>query len=71
KVFVGGIPYEAREQDLLRHFERYSPLSANVILERETNRSRGFGFVTFADRNTASEAMRAMHNSFIGDRQVR
>lgn len=48
KVFVGGLPPSVTEQDFRKYFEEFGKITdAVVMFDRETQRSRGFGFVTF------------------------
>ena len=50
KLFVGGLPWAADDERLKLQFATYGEVTeAIVITDRETGRSRGFGFVTFAD----------------------
>ena len=58
KVFVGGISWDATDQDLNELFGEVGEVSEAVILQdRETGRSRGFGFVTFASDSDAQTAI--------------
>ena len=57
KVFAGGLPWEAEDSDLSAAFSHFGPVEdAKVIMDKETGKSRGFGFVTFADDADADEA---------------
>ena len=57
KLFVGGLAWATRDDSLRDHFAQCGDVTdAKVIMERETGRSRGFGFVTFADAETAAKA---------------
>ena len=57
KIFVGGLPYHTTDETLSKHFEMYGRISeAVVITERQTGKSRGYGFVTMADRASAAKA---------------
>jgi RNA recognition motif-containing protein len=50
KLYVGNLTYETTEDDLVELFSSYGEvLSAQIIIDRETNRSRGFGFVEMAE----------------------
>ena len=56
KLFVAGLPYDVDDQELQEMFETYGTVgSARVILDRETRKSRGFGFVEFANDDEAKE----------------
>ncbi|XP_074387106.1 RNA-binding protein 3-like isoform X4 [Zonotrichia albicollis] len=62
KLFVGGLNYDTDEQGLEQHFSSFGPISEVVVVkDRETQRSRGFGFVTFSNPEHASDAMQAMN----------
>ncbi|KAJ6815335.1 putative RNA-binding protein ARP1 [Iris pallida] len=57
KVFVGGLAWETQSEALLRHFERFGDiLEAVVISDKNTGRSKGYGFVTFRDPESARRA---------------
>ncbi|WCJ32863.1 RNA-binding (RRM/RBD/RNP motifs) family protein [Euphorbia peplus] len=57
KVFVGGLAWETQSHTLRRHFERYGDiLEAVVISDKNTGRSKGYGFVTFSDPDSARRA---------------
>lgn len=56
-LFVGNLSWSARHDDLRRLFEAYGQLeSVRLMTERETGRSRGFGFVTFSEEANADKA---------------
>ncbi|KAF6091358.1 RNA binding motif protein 3 [Phyllostomus discolor] len=62
KLFVGGLNFNTDEQALEDHFSSFGPISEVVVVkDRETQRSRGFGFITFTNPEHASDAMRAMN----------
>lgn len=72
KLYVGNLPFSTTESDLRALFERHgSVASANVITDRETGRSRGFGFVEMEEASDAEEAMRALDGSDMGGRPLR
>ncbi|KAF3777638.1 putative RNA-binding protein [Nymphaea thermarum] len=57
KVFVGGLAWETQSEALRRHFEQYGDiLEAVVITDKNTGRSKGYGFVTFRDPESARKA---------------
>ncbi|PKA49738.1 Glycine-rich RNA-binding protein 3, mitochondrial [Apostasia shenzhenica] len=61
KLFVGGLSYSTDDQTLREAFSGYGEVvEARVILDRETGRSRGFGFITFTSGEEASAAITAM-----------
>ncbi len=59
KLYVGNLTYDTTEDDLVELFQSYGEvLSAQIIIDRETNRSRGFGFVEMAEgAEAAAEAL--------------
>ncbi|XP_067856826.1 RNA-binding protein 38-like [Heptranchias perlo] len=57
KIFVGGLPYHTTDSSLRKYFEVYGDIEeAVVITDRQTGKSRGYGFVTMADRTAADRA---------------
>lgn len=61
KLYVGNLPFSTSEDDLRSMFEVHGEVVESIVIsDRETGRSRGFGFVTFQDEDTAQRAMKAM-----------
>jgi RNA recognition motif-containing protein len=57
-IYVGNLPFDATDEDLRTLFADYGTItSASVITDRDTGRSRGFGFVELADEALASKAV--------------
>ncbi|XP_037074228.1 RNA-binding protein 38-like isoform X1 [Pollicipes pollicipes] len=57
KIFVGGLPYHTTDKSLREHFEVYGEIEeAVVITDRQSGKSRGYGFVTMADKAAAERA---------------
>ncbi|XP_036042200.1 RNA-binding protein 38 isoform X1 [Onychomys torridus] len=57
KIFVGGLPYHTTDSSLRKYFEGFGDIEeAVVITDRQTGKSRGYGFVTMADRAAADRA---------------
>jgi len=72
KLFVGGLPWATTDEALLKAFEEYGAIEeANVVRERDTGRSRGFGFVTFENAEDAQAAQQAMNEQELEGRQIR
>ncbi|XP_066332543.1 probable RNA-binding protein ARP1 isoform X2 [Miscanthus floridulus] len=70
KVFVGGLAWETPSEGLRQHFEVYGEiLEAVVITDRETGRSKGYGFVIFRDPDAAARAVQNP-NPVIADRRA-
>jgi RNA recognition motif-containing protein len=59
KLYVGGLPYSTTDESLLQLFAEkgFKPVSARIITERETGRSRGFGFVELGPGDDAAKAI--------------
>uniref|UniRef100_A0A3P8UZK9 RNA binding motif protein 38 n=1 Tax=Cynoglossus semilaevis TaxID=244447 RepID=A0A3P8UZK9_CYNSE len=57
KIFVGGLPYHTTDASLRKYFETFGEIDeAVVITDRQTGKSRGYGFVTMTDRTAAERA---------------
>lgn len=70
-IFVSNLPYSLDIQELKNAFSSYGEiLNVKIIMDRETNRSKGFGFVTFGDAQHAQEALN-MHGTMLGQREIR
>jgi len=71
KLYVGKLPYSTTDQSLAELFGQYGQvLSATVIVDRETGRSKGFGFVEINSEQEAQAAMNALNNSLVEDRSI-
>ncbi|MFK7801106.1 MAG: RNA recognition motif domain-containing protein [Anaerolineae bacterium] len=71
KMFVGGLPYSWDDGQLEDLFAEYGSVdSATIIMDRETNRSRGFGFVEMQDDNAAETAIAALNDSEVDGRTL-
>ncbi|XP_069503084.1 cold-inducible RNA-binding protein B-like isoform X2 [Ambystoma mexicanum] len=72
KLFVGGLSFDSNEHSLESAFSKYGDVcDAVVVKDRETGRSRGFGFVTFRNPSDAKEALHAMNGESLDGRQIR
>ncbi|KAM7253432.1 hypothetical protein ACFE04_008900 [Oxalis oulophora] len=72
KLFVGGLSWGTDDYALKDAFSSFGQVhEAKVILDRETGRSKGFGFVTFAEDESAKEAQSAMDGKELQGRSVR
>jgi len=72
KLYVGNLPFSATEEELRELFEQHGPtVSVRVITDRETGRSRGFGFVEFEQESSAEKALQALDGHEMGGRPLR
>lgn len=72
KLFVGGLSWSTDNDGLREAFERFGEVSdVRVITDRETGRSRGFGFVTFSDSDAAKQAMSEMDGTSLDGRSIK
>lgn len=71
KMYVGNLPFSTDEQELRGVFEEHGTVdSVAIITDRDTGRSRGFGFVEMPD-DQAKAAMEALDNSMMGGRNLK
>jgi len=71
KLYVGNLPYSVRDSDLEQAFGQFGAVtSAKVMMERETGRSKGFGFVEMASDAEAQAAINGMNGQPLGGRSV-
>ncbi|MFI5153816.1 MAG: RNA-binding protein [Chitinophagales bacterium] len=71
KLFVAAIPYDFDDVDLKEMFELYGEVnSAKVILDKETGKSRGFGFVDMSDDNEAKIAIETLDGAAIKGKKM-
>ncbi len=72
KLFVGGLAWATSDESLRTHFEEFGEVTeTKIVTDRETGRSRGFGFVTYAEEANANEAKDALNNSELDGRTIR
>jgi RNA recognition motif-containing protein len=71
-IYVGNLSYQTTETDLRSSFEAFGAVTrATVIMDRETGRSKGFGFVEMANNAEADAAIKAMNGRNLNGRTVR
>ena len=71
KLYVGNLPFNYDNEDLAAQFRRFGEVeSAQVITDRETGRSRGFGFVELPNDDEARRAIEELDGSDMGGRRV-
>ena len=72
KIYVGNLPYKIRDEELKNLFTPYGEVaSANVIIERDTNRSKGFGFVEMPSKEEAEKAIAELNNKEVMGRGLK
>ncbi|MBL8389153.1 MAG: RNA-binding protein [Hydrogenophaga sp.] len=71
KLYVGNLPYSVRDDDLQQAFSEFGSVSsAKVMMERDTGRSKGFGFVEMGSDAEAQAAINGMNGQSLGGRSV-
>ena len=71
-IYIGNLPYSISEDDLRDLFASHGEVSsANIIIDRDSGRSKGFGFVEMPDKAQAESAINALNESDVQGRNVR
>ena len=71
KLFVGSLPWSVDDETLRETFEEHgNVVSAKIVKDRETGRSRGFGFVEMESSSEASTAIKALNDSQLKGRNI-
>ncbi|GCE08406.1 RNA recognition motif domain-containing protein [Dictyobacter aurantiacus] len=71
RLYVGGLPYQTDEQELREVFGQVGTVTfATVITDRDTGRSKGFGFVEFEDDEQARAAIDQLNGTTLGNRTI-
>ncbi len=71
KLYVGNLPYQVRDEDLQQAFGQFGTVtSAKVMMERDTGRSKGFGFVEMGNDAEAQQAINGMNGQPLGGRSL-
>ena len=71
KLYVGNLAYSVRDEDLLQHFSAVGTVqSAKVMMDRDSGRSKGFGFVEMGSAEEAQAAIEALHGRDMGGRDL-
>ncbi|MCA9636614.1 MAG: RNA-binding protein [Myxococcales bacterium] len=72
KLFVGGLSWNTTDEGLRAAFSPFGEVvEAKVVMDRETGRSRGFGFIGFTDATQGASAQQAMDGASLDGRQIR
>jgi RNA recognition motif-containing protein len=70
-IFVGSLPFKLQEAELKQLFEAYGEVSSvKLISDRETGRSKGFGFVEMPDDESAQQAIEGLNGSEVAGRNI-
>jgi len=73
-IYVGNLPYSIHDEDLRELFQQHGNVtSARVVMERDTSRSKGFGFVEMdddAEANKANKAIEALNDAEFEGRRL-
>ena len=71
KLYVGGLAYKTTDAELKDYFSQMGGVvSASVVMDRETGRSKGFGFVEMTTDDEAAQAISALHGKEFGGRTL-
>lgn len=71
KLYVGNLSYSVRDDDLQQEFSAFGQVqSAKVMMERDTGRSKGFGFVEMSSAEEAQAAIEGLHGKNMGGRDL-
>jgi RNA recognition motif-containing protein len=71
KLYVGNLSYSVRDDDLQQQFSAFGQVqSAKVMMERDTGRSKGFGFVEMSSAEEAQAAIEGLHGKNMGGRDL-
>lgn len=71
KIYVGNLPFQTTEDELRGMFEQHGEVSsASLVMDRETGRPRGFGFVEMQNDEQARAAMNALNGANVGGRDL-
>ena len=70
-IFVGNLSFNTAEEDLRQAFEAYGQVDrVSILTDRDTGRSRGFGFVEMANNEDGEKAIAALNGSQLGGRTI-
>ncbi len=71
KIYVGNLPFNTTSESLIEVFSRFGAVdSSKIILDRDTGRSKGFGFVEMRDETAAESAIAQLHGTEYGGRSL-
>ena len=71
-IYVSNLGFNVKNEDLKKHFSEYGEVtSVNVIIDKVTNRSRGFAFVDMKDDSAAEKAIRGLNGLNLDNRAIK
>lgn len=71
KIFVAGLPYDLDDAELMEIFEKFgTTVSAKVAIDKETGKSKGFGFVDMPDATEAKDAIESLNDISLGKKPL-
>ena len=71
-IYIGNLPYSISDEELGDLFSPFGEISSSkVVMDRESGRSKGFGFVEMLDKADADEAIKALDGSSVSGRNIR
>lgn len=71
KIYVGNLPYSVSEDDIRKAFEPFGEVGeVNIIIDRMSGRSKGFGFVEMSNDDEAQKAMSELNGTELDGRQL-
>jgi len=71
KIYVGNLPFSTTSENLAEMFSSFGEvISSKIILDRDSGRSKGFGFVEMPDQMAADQAIERLHGSDFGGRNL-
>lgn len=72
QLYVGNVSYQMTEESLKKMFSEFGEVtSAKIVVDRETGRSKGFGFVEMADAQAADRAIDSLNDQEIDGRRIK
>ena len=71
-IYVGNLPYNLTEDDLKAAFSEFGEVSsANIVMDKMSGQSKGFGFVEMPDNSEADQAIKALNESALNGRNIK
>jgi RNA recognition motif-containing protein len=71
-IYVSNLGFNVQNEDLKKHFSKYGEVSSvNIVMDKVTNRSRGFAFVDMKDTQEAEKAIRGLNGLTLDNRAIK